>query len=277
MAKFTARFTRLNERARTLLAVGAALTLIALAAGALPRDPSLAARLSPGAADTLRGETQYAGARGGAPTESERDGLNQKYYGEEGQFVTQARAMIGRKVEWDSGRDKLAANQDLVCTDIAMIAVQQSGIDIREQMAEDYYKNRKKLREYDHGDLVLRIKRFIGGYNNQPKTAQFYRRIQNVVTYQINQGLYYRPDDPNFTPQAGMLIVYDLNNLRTGKIEREYHSGVISAVKDGEVTRVILATSKTNPPSVQEYAEAELDLLDKRGFTVNGYGAWPVP
>jgi hypothetical protein len=277
MSKFTARFAHLSKRARTLLAVGAALTLIALAADALPRNPSLAARLSPGEADTLRGETKYAGDSWGAPTERERDALTQKYYGEEGKFVTQARTMIGRKVEWDSGRDELAANQDLVCIDVSILAVQQSGIDVRGKMEEDYYRNQEKIREYDHGDLRLRIKRFFGGYNNQPKAAQFYRRIQNVVTYQVNQGLYHHPDDPNFTPQAGMLIVYDLNNLRTGEIEREYHSGVISAVKDGKVTKVILATSKTNPPSVQEYAEAELDLLDKRGFTVNGYGAWPVP
>jgi len=276
MSQWIERFTRLKTRARVGLIIGLALALalVAVVAGRPARHPLLAAWVAPAGADTLHGTTMRAGVRDGIQTAYARD---RDYYGEEGQFVTQARAMIGRSVDWDSGRAKAATNQDLVCIDIAIIAVQQSGIDIRGKMEADYYQNHRKIREYDHGDMRLRIKRFLGGYNNQPHKEQFYRRIQNVVTYQINQGLYYAADDPGFIPQAGMLIVYDQTDRETGAVEYETHSGVISAVKDGKVTRVILATNATNPPSVQEYAQTELELMTLRGFIVNGYGAWPVP
>lgn len=266
MLKLTARFTQLNRRSWGLATVGALLVIVVVAGALLAGRPALAARASAGVANPR----PYA-------TKDERDAPHQEYYGEDGKIVTRARAMIGRKVEWDSGRKKLATNQDLVCIDVSIISAQQSGLDIRGKMEDDYYKNQEKIREYDHGDILLQAKRFLGGYNNQPGAEQFYRRVQNVVTYQINQGLYYSADDPSFIPQAGMLIVYDHINRETGAVEPEAHSGVITAVQDGKVTRVILATNTTNPPSVQEYTPTELKLMTKRGFSVNGYGAWPDP
>jgi hypothetical protein len=136
-------------------------------------------------------------------------------------IVSAAQSLLGVFVE-----DDFDPVHSLLCpVDVVMVA---GAPWLRDGLDRDFFKDEAGYRK-------------IGGGANTPAMAYFFRSAVNLIHYLKRQG-FYNPRGTS-TPATGMACFFDWDNRGRFNFSPD-RSGIVTLVKDAQVSQVIMAVQK---------------------------------